>query len=29
MLAKIGSELGGVDLNFERDRMPLEPAEFG
>jgi len=29
MLAAIGAELGGVDLNFERDQTPLEPADFG
>ncbi len=29
MLAAIGAELGFVDMSFERDQTPLEPADFG
>lgn len=27
-LAKFGREFGGVDLDIERDRAPVEPADF-
>jgi plasmid stability protein len=28
LLAKIGLEVGGVDLEIERDKSPTEPLEF-
>ncbi|MEO6918805.1 MAG: plasmid stability protein [Collimonas sp.] len=28
LLAEIGREVGGVDLEIERDRMPAEPVGF-
>ena len=28
LLAEIGRELGGVDLQIERDRTPAEPMSF-
>ncbi|MDN5939630.1 MAG: antitoxin [Salinisphaera sp.] len=28
-LAAIGHELGGVDLEIERDKTPVEPMDFG
>lgn len=28
LLAEIGREVGGVDLEIERDRTPVEPVSF-
>ena len=28
LLAEIGREVGGVDLEIERDRIPVEPVGF-
>ena len=28
LLAKIGHEVGGVDLEIERDKSPAEPLDF-
>lgn len=28
LLAKIGLEVGGVDLEIERDKSPIEPLSF-
>jgi hypothetical protein len=28
LLAKIGLEVGGVDLEIERDKSPTEPLDF-
>jgi len=28
LLAEIGREVGGVDLEIERDRLPAEPMSF-
>jgi plasmid stability protein len=27
-LAAFGQRYGGIDLNYKRDRRPIEPAEF-
>jgi hypothetical protein len=29
MLAAIGREFGGVELDIARDKSPAEPADFG